>query len=218
MQGPWISGGFAFSDEKQAAQAAKEVDAVDYLRNRLEGVHPEVVHEMYQQITEQKLFSTPVGYSYLKELRDYLTITAGYEEDQVAMIPVEMSAAEADIPAAAADGGSSATDSANGRAASGEGRKDAEKEKEHIREKGTNGRRQSDTSGMKKMQQRARVLLGVNVLLVIAIIAMFLITLTSGNTTILNYENQIIDKYESWEQDLQQREDQLKEREALLDE
>ena len=48
---------------------------------------------------------------------------------------------------------------------------------------------------------------------------MFGITYYSGSSvTILNYENALIDKYEDWEKDLDEREQKLKEREADLTE
>ena len=51
----------------------------------------------------------------------------------------------------------------------------------------------------------------------IVIGAMFAITYVSGdNVTILNYENQLIDKYENWEQKLDTREKELDKREAEL--
>ncbi|MCI5621926.1 MAG: hypothetical protein MR355_10280 [Lachnospiraceae bacterium] len=198
MQEPWICGGFAFYDKNIADQASREVDAVDYLRNRLEGARPEVVYQMYQQIIRQKLFSTPVGYAYLKELRDYLTVTAGYEESRVETIPVEMDEAEP-----------KKYENENSRVSP---------EKSGSSQKEKSERQQKNTPGMEKMQGRMHLLLGVNICLVVVIIAMFVINMTSNNTTILNYENQIIDKYESWEQELLQREAELKEREAMLQE
>ena len=53
---------------------------------------------------------------------------------------------------------------------------------------------------------QCRFLLSVNIVLIIIVIAMFAISLTSGSTTILNYETKIINKYEEWEQELDERE------------
>ena len=50
-------------------------------------------------------------------------------------------------------------------------------------------------------------------------IFMFVITgISKDNVTIMNYENEIIDKYEKWEQELTEREQALKEREEALTE
>jgi hypothetical protein len=40
---------------------------------------------------------------------------------------------------------------------------------------------------------------------------------SADNVNIINYENEIIDKYESWEQELSERESELDEREKQLD-
>lgn len=45
---------------------------------------------------------------------------------------------------------------------------------------------------------------------------MGVITMTSSHPNIINYENQIINKYEAWEADLEQREARLKEQQEEL--
>ena len=51
----------------------------------------------------------------------------------------------------------------------------------------------------------------------VAVIGMFAITFMSkDNVTILNYENALIDRYESWESELQEREDAIQQKEAEL--
>lgn len=56
----------------------------------------------------------------------------------------------------------------------------------------------------------------INILLVILVIAMFAITLNSNNPNILNYRKQILNEYASWEQELTQREQAVKEKESSL--
>lgn len=56
----------------------------------------------------------------------------------------------------------------------------------------------------------------LNILLIAAILIMAYITLNSNHVNILNYENTLINKYISWEKDLQQKEAELKEREKEL--
>lgn len=51
----------------------------------------------------------------------------------------------------------------------------------------------------------------------LVIIGMFIIMDISGNSvTIVNYENEIINKYEDWEKDLKEREAVIMQREAEL--
>lgn len=63
---------------------------------------------------------------------------------------------------------------------------------------------------------RFRVSVILNVLLIVAILAMFIITLDADQPNILNYERAITDKYASWEQELTQREQAVKEKELEL--
>ncbi len=56
----------------------------------------------------------------------------------------------------------------------------------------------------------------INLVLVVIVIVFFVITATSKNPNIINYENVLIDKYSSWEQELTERERAVKEKEAEL--
>lgn len=56
----------------------------------------------------------------------------------------------------------------------------------------------------------------VNVILVIAVAAMFGIAIKSDNPNILNYESQLVNKYASWEQELTEREQKVREKEKEL--
>lgn len=56
----------------------------------------------------------------------------------------------------------------------------------------------------------------VNIVLIIVVIAMIIITATSKNPTVLNYETKLQDKYSSWEEDLKSREAVIKQKENEL--
>ncbi len=56
----------------------------------------------------------------------------------------------------------------------------------------------------------------LNVLLALAICAMFGISLNSDNPNVLNYEKSLKNKYASWEQELTQREQAVREKEKEL--
>ena len=54
--------------------------------------------------------------------------------------------------------------------------------------------------------------------MVIVVIALFIITSTSDNPNIINYENALIDKYSSWESELNEKDKTLRAKERELDE
>ena len=68
--------------------------------------------------------------------------------------------------------------------------------------------------GTKKSQLAVSVVL--NMLLVIAMIAMFVISLNSDSPNIINYKRVITDQYATWEQELTEREQAIREREREL--
>ena len=63
---------------------------------------------------------------------------------------------------------------------------------------------------------RFRASFFINVILLLIVAGMFAVTATSGNINIVNYENALVEKYENWESKLEEKEEQLKEREAAL--
>ena len=58
----------------------------------------------------------------------------------------------------------------------------------------------------------------LNIVLVILVCAMFIITMNSDNPNILNYRTQIVDQYASWEEELNEKEDALRDWERELNE
>lgn len=63
---------------------------------------------------------------------------------------------------------------------------------------------------------KLRLSIFFNILLVIMVAAMFMIAVNSDNPNILNYETTIINKYASWDQELTERENKIREKEAEL--
>lgn len=61
-----------------------------------------------------------------------------------------------------------------------------------------------------------RISLGLNVILVILVVAMFVIALDSDNPNILNYKQVLVNEYATWEQELTEREKAIREKEKSL--
>lgn len=189
----WRLGGFAFYNEEQAKQAEREIEAIKYLKERVDLDNPDMVLEMYNRVLDQNILKTPVGMAYLKELQEYLTTIPYIMNRDIKPIPVAAEAA----PVSAKKPEQKSRES--------EAKKPAAKNDIRIREINVN------------YKKRYRSMFGISVVLFIIVIAMFAITLTSNSTTILNYRNEIINEYEHWEQELNEREAELDEREAELE-
>lgn len=84
----------------------------------------------------------------------------------------------------------------------------AQSAKERMQEK------HEQEMGAKKSQLMVSVIL--NMLLVVAMIAMFVISLNSDSPNIINYKRVITDQYATWDQELTEREQAIREREREL--
>ena len=69
---------------------------------------------------------------------------------------------------------------------------------------------------IKRLNERIRISLLINIFLVIIVIAMFAITMNSSSPNIINYKKAIVNEYSEWEQELKDKESELKKREANL--
>ncbi len=184
-----VVNGFAFVDAAEAEQAKKEIEGVEYIREKIDKEDPEAVLQIYNKMVQQKLFETAVGYCYLKDMQEYLRTIPFIDNGDILPIQVQHPVLE-----------------------------------EHIRKRARGGTKEKTKSkGQKQVshadyKKRYDVLLVISIILTICVVMMFGITATTNNATILNYETLIIDKYEAWEQELEEREAAVKEREQEIGE
>ncbi len=178
-------GGYLFYTEKDAKIAAAERKKIEYLETRIDYSKPEDVLRIYENLLRERIFKTPIGLQYLKQMRDFLREQEGIDQEAVQ-----------DVPLYIVFGG-------------------------ELREHGRFARnriRPSDEEEKKEEKAKARFTISVilNILLIVAVISMFTITLESDNPNILNYERAITDRYASWEQELTERERIIREKEREL--
>lgn len=78
-------------------------------------------------------------------------------------------------------------------------------------------RREQEVRRREKETFKFHMSMLLNVLLVLAICAMFYITMSSDQPNILNYERAITNRYAAWDQELTRREQAIREKERELD-
>lgn len=169
--------GYSFTDENMAKQARTEAEGVRYVKGRTDMSKPDQVFLVYHRLISQKMFQTPVGYAYLKELQEYLKTMPGIHAEDIKPVPVAQNLVVHD----------------------------------------TRGITERWSRRLEKEQNKLKMSIVVNFAFAVSILLMFLITATSGQTTILNYEKKIQDRYASWEQELTQREKAIREEEQELE-
>ncbi|MCR5272901.1 MAG: hypothetical protein K6E13_07960 [Lachnospiraceae bacterium] len=209
--------GFLFTDEKSAARARKEAESVRFLKGKIDKGNPAQVLELYQKMIKQKMFETPVGYAFLVELQDYLKTKPTIRLDEIPAIPV---AAGLDTSALMKDAFENRARSVEEAAKEELKRRDAEKnifEGEVVSESDKTTEKEKSS---KKTKQAGKGTLGLsvflNIILAVIVVGMFAISYTRGSTTILNYEEEIINKYSNWESELNDREAAIREKESEL--
>ncbi len=187
----FVVNGFVFDNEEEYKQAQKEYDGVKFLKSKLNKDNPESVLDIYNRAIEQKLFETVIGILFLKELQEYLTAIPYLKKEQIDFIPV---APKQVIKAP----------------------KEKEKKEKPVKEKPQKEKRIKEKNVDYK--NRFSIVFVINLSLVLIILGMFFVTIFShNNVTILNYENELIDRYEEWEQELEEREAELDAREQALE-
>lgn len=191
---PYEAGGFAFPNGEMRDKAQREIDGIRYVKEHTQMDDPETVLKVYCQLINQKLFETPVGYHFLSTLQEYLMSVPYFMTENIPPIPVT------------APKGSQRSVQSIGEQR-GAGKENVKVVKKVVTEKQVKNL---------NFKMRFRASFAINVILLLIVIGMFAVTATSGNINIINYENELIEKYESWEQKLEEKEEKLKEREAAV--
>lgn len=186
-----VIGGFIFENEAEAEQAAKEADGIRYVKSKTDMNDPKMVLQIYNKMVGQNLFETAVGFAYLKDLQDYLTASPYIVKDEILPIPVGRKAFEEDSQ-------KKQKTSENAQSQQGEG------------EQKPLGKQEA---GYRK---KFRITLFFAVILAVSMVGMFIIAANSNSLNILNYENELINRYAQWEQELADREAAVRERETEL--
>lgn len=196
-------GGYIFDDENKAKKAAKELKAVEYILGQIKDADEKGVLSVYKKLINQRLFSTEIGMGFLSQLRQNLVSSGAFTEED---IPLVYSLDESD---------STSKESPSTTVQSKDNEEKLE-EKPKVKKKIAD---KSVVSGddhlkeLKRLKLINRILLILCITLLLCVLGMFYVNSTINSPTILNYEEKLIDKYSSWEQELTEREAAVKEKE-----
>lgn len=184
--------GFVFEEETQAVKAGREADGITYIRQKINLDDPEKALQIYNKMVQEKVFETPVGYAFLHELQEDLNMLPYIKKNEILPITV--------FPVSQEE-----KEDRNGKSV-----------KKDNTDKSVRNRK---NEAKKKTEFRARFVasLIINIMLAAAVAAMIAISYIGENVTILNYENKIINRYEQWEQELNEREKAVSEYEKKYD-
>lgn len=183
----YVIEGFAFASEKEAEQAKKEWEGIKYIKEKTNMNNPDMVLQIYNKMIREKMFVTAVGYAYLYDLQDYLKANPYINDEDILPIEVVHPALEESL------------------------KEEKQKHQAKLQEVKKKAAQKPMTNS--ELQNKYKLSLLVNLILVISVVFMFAISATSSHPTILNYEEQLINRYSAWEQELTEREAALREAE-----
>lgn len=174
--------GYSFGSEQDAETARTEGRKIEYFREKTKGRSPGNLLALYDKLLDEKVFKTPVGWEYLRQLQMQLQ-QAGISKELIRPIPMHI----------------------NFSYNPGEEIENAVV-KQRIRQ----------TRVQNNQNNKFRISLCINILLAVLVAAMFVITLQSDNPNILNYKQAVTNQYASWEQELTERENKIRDKEKEL--
>lgn len=228
-----IVDGFVFTDEMTAQKACQEEESIQYVKDRLDMNNPRMVLEMYHKLVEEQVFETPVGLMYLKELQNNLLTAPELDEEDIAAIPFSKTW-ERDTPQEAniqtkdkrkqsaqeeepqAEGVQKMTPQAAARHQETLEWYAEKLEESRQKERLAEYRRSRAEERTKDSKKRLRLSLLFSLFLILVTVGVGAVTLTDHHPNIINYENKIIEKYQGWEDDLENREQAIKEKELEM--
>lgn len=184
----YIVDGFAFTSENEAEQAKKEREGIRYIKEKTNMNNPDMVLQIYNKMIREKMFVTSVGYAYLCDLQEYLRTNPYINDEDILPIEVVHPSLQEGL------------------------KEEKQKHQAQMQEVKKKAARKPATES--EVQNKYKLSLLVNLILAISVVCMFIISATSGHPTILNYEEELINRYSAWEQELTEREAALREAES----
>lgn len=222
-----VVNGFAFTDREAAQKALKEAESIQYVKEKLDMENPRMVLEMYRKLVKEKVFQTPVGMIYLKQLQDYLSRipemkAEGLEPIQAGCIQgtKESASSFSAVKGSGLPKTGNISEQKDPAMVSGaeemaewyEEQVDQEKQKRRAAE-----RKQRETERrLKSRKEFFRFSAILNVFLLLVVVGMLVITLMNDTPNIVDYENKIVNKYVEWERELEEREERIEKWEKEL--
>ncbi len=183
INSPIIVSGYAFYNEQDAVLAETERKKVEYLHTNLNTSDPEKVFAVYSKAVSDRIFKTPIGIDFLREMQTYLIEQCDYSQDDVPPIPLYVEI------------------------------------ERQLRETEITDHRKINTKKKDKPKEKVPFIfisVVLNIALIAAVIAMFVITINSEQPNILNYETALKNRYSYWDQELTEKDHDLRERESII--
>ena len=203
--------GFYYEDAAIAAKAEKEAETVRYIRSKTNLSRADAVYGIYTKLIENNVLSTEVGYAFLMELYRILQESGEYNMDGLPKVYIS-----------------------KGRTVGSEAVTDKQQEEVEIlseedeariveavrrRTKSLNDTSKTQVRNIREMyRDKLKTYKMVIGALVLCIIGMLAMVYFSDASPLRDAEQQVLDKYATWQESLQEQETSLQTKQAELKE
>lgn len=197
-----IVNGYRFQTVEEAEIARQEQHRISLIEEKLDEDNIASIAMIYEKSVHNQVFVTPIGIAFLTRLQKILE--ANDRPESLLAIPVpkseksELVAEEQEVDSILSK------EEENGTA------------RLNIRVDKLEKQLQKKDKQLKNASVKVRNSYIVSGVLVIMVIALFVITIMGENANVLNYKRVLTDRYASWEVELKQREDAVREKENEL--
>jgi hypothetical protein len=79
--------GYRFGSSQDVQMAQEELKKIQYFKEKTKGRNPRTLLAFYDKLLDEKVFKTPVGFEYLKQLQEQLLL-AKIPEEEIRSIPL----------------------------------------------------------------------------------------------------------------------------------
>lgn len=220
----YLVGGYRFATKEDAKLAKQEKQRVTLLDVKVDYNNITSVAKLYEKAVQNQVFVTPVGIHYLSRLQQILV-----EHDRpegLLAIPINALTGEEKKPEGKENGENLQEEENIGEENTGEEGESGEGNILEETQPGTvrltilveNLEKQLEKKDkqMKRIAGRMRKSMALSVILAALIVVLFVIALTGENANALNYKRVLTDRYASWEEELRERENAVREKEQEL--
>ena len=209
--------GFYFEDAARAAQAEKEAQTISYIRSKTNLSNAGAVHAIYKKLIENNVFSTEVGYAFLAELYRILQASGMYNDSELPRIYISKGRVARDEQLS----GTAQSQTADGQNADEEvlSEEDEARIIEAVRKrtKSLNDTSKTQVRNIRAMYRDKlktyKLVIGTLVLCIVGMLAMIYF---SDGSPLRDAEQQVLDKYATWQESLQEQEAELQKKQAAL--
>ncbi|MCR4904187.1 MAG: hypothetical protein K6A23_15115 [Butyrivibrio sp.] len=184
-------------NKADADKADADFHKIEYLDKHVPINSPDDIKALYEKAIQNNIFGSPVGWHYLANCRDAL-IESGYNDDELIPIPIKTNI----IP----------TNTSTAPVVEELKRQDESDNKKESKKKAV----KAENTEKKPFPIKIAFSLALNIILLILVILMFFVALNSENDNIINYRNNITNRYAQWQQSLVDRENAVRQKEKEL--